>query len=101
MAILMEPRISGPKADVFIINSGFDKSHRVEAEGFSGGIWVLLKDIFEVEIIWNHSQFIHLRVLRNNNLISWITAIYASHNPSIHKYMWSELDFLVSSVHGP
>lgn len=41
MVVLMEPRINGSKADNFIKNNGFDKSHRVEVEGFSGGIWIL------------------------------------------------------------
>ena len=41
MIVLLEPRISGLKVDAFIKNSSFNKSHRVEAEGFSGGIWIL------------------------------------------------------------
>ena len=41
MVVLMEPRISGVKADDFIKKSGFDQSHRVEAVGFFGGIWLL------------------------------------------------------------
>ncbi|KAH9751258.1 putative ribonuclease H protein [Citrus sinensis] len=36
MVALFEPRISGKKADEFIIRSGFERSHRIEAEGFSG-----------------------------------------------------------------
>ena len=46
LVVLLEPHISGYKADNFIKRSGFDKSYRVEAEGFSGGIWVLWKDFF-------------------------------------------------------
>ena len=38
LVVLMEPRISGVKADDFIKKSGFDHSHRVEAVGFSGGV---------------------------------------------------------------
>lgn len=38
MVVVLEPRINGRKADAFIKNSGFECSHRVEAEGFSGGI---------------------------------------------------------------
>ncbi|KAL9409078.1 hypothetical protein AB3S75_047461 [Citrus x aurantiifolia] len=41
MVVVMEPRISGRKADNFIKASGFDRSHRVEAVGFSGEIWLL------------------------------------------------------------
>ena len=51
LVMLMEPRISGYKADHFIKRSGFDKSYWVEAEGFSGGIWVLWKDIFQVRLL--------------------------------------------------
>ncbi|KAH9803418.1 putative ribonuclease H protein [Citrus sinensis] len=36
MVALFEQRISGKKADEFIIRSGFERSHRIEAEGFSG-----------------------------------------------------------------
>ena len=35
MVVIMEPRINGRKADNFIKASCFDRSHRVEAVGFS------------------------------------------------------------------
>lgn len=41
IVVLMEPRISGSNADNFIKNNGFDKSHRVEVEGFFCRIWIL------------------------------------------------------------
>ena len=50
LVVLMEPRISGIKADEFIMKNGFDKSHRVEAVGFSGGIWLLWRNFIEVEV---------------------------------------------------
>ena len=59
------------------------------------------KDIFDVEIIWNHNQFIHLRVSHNNHLVSWITDIYGSPISSIRKSLWSALELLASSVQGP
>lgn len=39
--VLLEPRISGVKADRVISKIGFEFSHRIEAEGFSRGIWIL------------------------------------------------------------
>ena len=33
---ILEPKISGVKADNFIKRSGFESSHRVEAESFAG-----------------------------------------------------------------
>ena len=41
MVVLLEPGISGYKADDFIKRISFDKSPRVEATGFSEGIWIL------------------------------------------------------------
>ena len=38
MVVIFEPRISDQKADNFIQGCGFERSHRNEAMGFSGGI---------------------------------------------------------------
>ena len=54
MVVLMEPCISEVKADDFIKKSGFDYSHRVEAVGFSGGIWLLWRNSIEVEVSINY-----------------------------------------------
>ncbi|MBA0780468.1 hypothetical protein Gotri_004562 [Gossypium trilobum] len=37
---LLKPKVSRAKADVIIANLGFQFSHRVEATGYSGGIWL-------------------------------------------------------------
>lgn len=70
LVVLMEPRISGYKADNFIKRNGFDKSYRVEGERFSGGFWVLWKDLFQVEIVASHSQFVNLQISNSNNVLS-------------------------------
>lgn len=59
---ILEPKISGVKADNFIKHSGLDFSHREEAEGFAEGIWILWKEGFRMEFIFNHKQFIHFKV---------------------------------------
>lgn len=64
----METRISGAKADVFIKHNGFHCSHQMEAEGFSSGIWILWNNAYEVNIIWNHKQYIHFQVSENSSL---------------------------------
>ncbi|KAL4272914.1 hypothetical protein GQ457_13G010250 [Hibiscus cannabinus] len=46
---VMEPRISGRTADNFIKRSSFEFSYRVEAHGFSGGIWVLWRNTVKLE----------------------------------------------------
>ena len=80
IVVFMEPRVSGMKADEFIKKNGFEFSHRVEAVGFSRGIWLLWQNCVEVELVINHRQFIHFKVCRNNIFVSWVTAVYASPN---------------------
>ena len=101
MVVVMEPKISAQRADNFIKASGFDRSHRVEAVGFLGGIWMLWKNWFNVEIFFNHKQFIHLKILINNVLISWITAVYTSAVPVIRCELWDHLNHLVTVTNEP
>ena len=101
LVAVFEPRVSGIKADNFIRKSGFARSHRVEAVGFSRGIWLLWKECLDVEIVMNHRQFIHLRVSNNSGLIFSIIAIYASLILSVRKQLWSDLDKLAGFVQGP
>lgn len=98
---IFEPRISGKKADDFIKKSGFDRSHRVEANGFSGGIWVLWRDLFEVEVALNHNQFIHLKISAHNITQAWVTAIYANPNSIRRPELWHQLNCIASSMHDP
>ncbi|KAK5770907.1 hypothetical protein PVK06_047064 [Gossypium arboreum] len=46
-----EPRVSGRKADEVIAKIGFQYSHRVEARGFSGGIWLGWNSSVNLEIL--------------------------------------------------
>ncbi|XP_024041873.1 uncharacterized protein LOC127898857 [Citrus sinensis] len=97
----MEPRTSGVKADEFIKKSGFDYSHRVEAVGFSGGIWLLWRSSIEVEVLINHRQFIHFKICRNNVFVSWVTAVYASPNPMLRRQLWCHMENLAPLIQEP
>lgn len=101
MVIIFEPQISGVRADNLIKRSGFNYSHRVEAHGFSWGIWILWKDMFTMEVIFNHKQFSHFKVAKNNSLLSWITAVYESPIPCLQKQLWDNLESLAGMVRGP
>ncbi|XP_052291725.1 uncharacterized protein LOC127900602 [Citrus sinensis] len=101
LVVLMEPRISGVKADDFIKKSGFDQSHRVEAVGFAGGIWILWQSYIEVKVMLNHRQFIHFKICRNNTFMSWVTAVYASPNPMLRRQLWKHMDSIAMSIQGP
>ena len=101
MVVVLEPRINGRKTDAFIKNNRFECSHRVEAEGFSGGIWILWNNGYEVNIIWNHKQYIHFKVFENNSLISWVTAVYASPIPAVRKQLWHNLGEIANRTQEP
>ncbi|KAH1106200.1 hypothetical protein J1N35_009968 [Gossypium stocksii] len=58
IVVLVETRISGVKADKVIKNIGMANSHRVEACGFSRGIWILWKDT--VTILKSRSNWLTL-----------------------------------------
>ena len=58
---ILELKISEVKADNFIKHSGLDFSHWVEAEGFVEDIWILWKEGFRMEFIFNHKQFIYFK----------------------------------------
>ncbi|KAK9158230.1 hypothetical protein Scep_004804 [Stephania cephalantha] len=62
LLVLLETRISGDQADKVIRKLGFQKSHRIEARGFSGGIWVLWRPDIQVSILRSRWQFVHLKV---------------------------------------
>lgn len=64
--MILKPRINGFKVDEFIKKSGFDKFYRLEAIGFSVGIYLLWKICFDVEVVINHKQLIHFRISMKN-----------------------------------
>ena len=59
---LVEPRIRGVQADSTCIKMSFHNWIRIEALGFSGGIWVLWKDCIQVNVLRTHLQFIHKQI---------------------------------------
>lgn len=88
---LLETRVSGTKADDICNKLGFDDWVRVEALGFSGGIWVLWRNSTHINVLKTHLQFVLLQV-RENNLMQWNLAIvYGSPSSSLRKRLWKDL----------
>ncbi|KAK8628337.1 hypothetical protein V6N13_064046 [Hibiscus sabdariffa] len=56
---IFKPRVSGLKADRFVERSGFANSYRIEANGFSKGIWVLWRDRIVLNVQTVSNQFFH------------------------------------------
>ncbi|KAL4383512.1 hypothetical protein GQ457_15G016700 [Hibiscus cannabinus] len=75
---VFEPRISGRAADSFIRRSGFEYSYRVEAHGFSSGIWILWRGSVHIDVLvfqaasrkWNNEVFGHIELRKRKILAS-------------------------------
>ncbi|KAL4369613.1 hypothetical protein GQ457_05G012620 [Hibiscus cannabinus] len=92
---IFEPRISGGAADRFIRKSGFTFSFRVEARGFSGGIWILWKDSVHIDILAVSNQCVHGHCVPLNGEPGFrITFIYASPEVGRRRSLWPQLQAL-------
>lgn len=88
IACFLEPRVSGKNTNSVICNLNFQHSHRIEATRFSGGIWVCWKENINISIIFNHPQFMLIRVSDNgiSNSI-YISFVFCSPNKGKHKVL--------------
>ncbi|WCJ20690.1 hypothetical protein M5689_002908 [Euphorbia peplus] len=94
MLVLVETKISGAMADTSICKIGFNFSHRVEARGFFGGIWVLWNQHVDIVVISTSWQFIHM-------LPFFFTAVYGSPNSTRRRALWKGLMNISSQMNGP
>ncbi|XP_057444628.1 uncharacterized protein LOC130736869 [Lotus japonicus] len=81
-------------------STGFDDFFVVEAEGFSGGIWLLWhKHWGSLEVLKSHRQFVHTRVTLNaGGPKMLITFTYGSPNVTLRDVLWRELRTIAGSV---
>ena len=83
---IVEPRVSGVKADKIVEQLNFESSCRVEAQGMSGGIWVLWNNSkVHVKILNSSRHFIHGIVGEGSNEKWLFTVVYANPNAILKK----------------
>lgn len=99
---ILEPHISGDSANKVIDDIGFSKSVRVEARGFSGGIWCLWKSQCPpIRVISSSFFCIHL-IINENSISPWyLSIVYASPSISTREQVWQELREFNDSINGP
>lgn len=95
---LFEPRISGEKADRVIRQIGYPNSHRLEAVGFSGGIWLFWDNVWKVKVIDTKHQFMHCRISINRESEIMFTAIYGHPAASHRARLWHQLSDLQNDI---
>lgn len=98
---LIEPKVSGNQANSICLNLGFDEWIRVEAVGFFGGIWVLWKNVHNIEIISTHPQFTTLQIDDKATFPWSISLVYGSPDQHLRRKLWSDLTAPNPDLHTP
>lgn len=89
---ILEPRVSGHTADRIINKIGLFEGARVEAYGFSGGIWCLWKsNSMPIDVIYSTRYCIHLKMNSHSPSFWYFSVVYASPNPSNRVEVWNDL----------
>lgn len=79
MLALVEPHISGETAQRVCDKIGFSGQFRVDAQGFSGGIWLFWRrEIISVKVLGSHTQHITVEISKIGEEPWVFSAIYAS-----------------------
>jgi hypothetical protein len=99
---ILEPRISGRRADAVIKKIGLFEGARVEAQGFSGGIWCLWKNSCPPISVISSSQFcIHIQINPNTQNAWYLSIVYASPHMNQREAVWEEIKGFKTTISGP
>lgn len=99
---LVETHLSGAQAQKVCDRIGFSGQTRVDAQGFSGGIWLFLREEqVTVTVSYDHTQHITIEVERRGEEPWMFSAIYASPDSTIGKELWRELENISQGYNGP
>ncbi|XP_021757503.1 uncharacterized protein LOC110722546 [Chenopodium quinoa] len=94
--------MGGDQATKIATILGYDGHTRVDAVGFSGGIWVYWKtDLVTVSPIIKHNQHITMEITRVGATPWYFSAVYASPDPTKRRDLWEELNKFASNNSNP
>lgn len=99
---LVETHISGETAPKICDRITFSGQFRVEAQGFSCGIWLFWKkELISVRILNAYTQHITIEILKNG-VEPWIfTALYAILDSTLRRQLWEALEDAKRRYPGP
>lgn len=99
---LVETHMGGAQAMKIANLLGYSGHTRVDAMGFSGGIWIYWKqESVTVEPILKHNQHITMDITRVGATPWYFTAVYASPAPTKRQELWQELKSFASTHNKP
>lgn len=89
---ILEPRISGDRADLVLSKLNFDGQARLDPIGNSGGIWCCWNTAaVSISVVAIMSQCIHLHINPNINGGWYLTVVYAKPQDRLRQILWEEL----------
>ena len=89
---LVETHMGGDRALKIAQVLGYNGHTRVDAQGFSGGIWVYWRsELVTIDPIIQHQQYITMEVTKVGATPWYFSAIYASPDPTRRQELWQEL----------
>ncbi|XP_061998979.1 uncharacterized protein LOC133716290 [Rosa rugosa] len=99
---ICEPRVQFSRAKDALRKIGFSDYRIVEANGFSGGIWLLWNSFkVHVDFIDKSAQSVSVKISIPGKPIWMLTVIYASPTNSVRAALWPYLDKLTEDVNLP
>ncbi|XP_010666673.1 uncharacterized protein LOC104883809 [Beta vulgaris subsp. vulgaris] len=102
VVVLVETHLSGEQAQKICDKIGFQGQQRVEAQGFSGGIWLLWDTSFvSITSYGSHTQHLTVEIRKLGEDLWLFSAVYASPDSTLRKELWRELEKIKDSYFGP
>ncbi|XP_021852505.2 uncharacterized protein [Spinacia oleracea] len=100
--VLVETHMGGQQAQKISSILGYTGHSRVDAQGFSGGIWVYWRpELVTVDPILKHNQHITMDIKRVGATPWYFAAVYASPDPSKRKELWDDLKAFATTHNKP
>lgn len=102
MLVLIETHLSGEQAERVCNKIGFTGRLRVEAQGFSGGIWMFWKaEEISVTSFGSHTQHLTVEIKKVGEDPWLFSAVYASRDSNLRRELWRELESVKQRYDGP
>ncbi|OMO86542.1 reverse transcriptase [Corchorus capsularis] len=96
---IVEPRISGLRAERVLRKLKFPKWHVADPVGFAGGIWLNWDDaVVHITVIISSAQILHVLVKPKDSEEFLLTVVYASPRVELRRSLWSHIENLARTI---
>lgn len=102
MVLLMETHCAFARAEKFWNRLGYEPGAYSDAQGQSGGIWILVERgrNYTISLVDCFHQMVTISI-RKGSSVWWCSAIYRSPVPSIRELLWDHMGVIRTTVTGP